>query len=218
MRKMRKLLMEANPVPEHRTEQLSERAERELADLTEISTRGGPRQDPHPWANRRRAQLLAAAATVVIVAGLGVAAAVFLPRDGSPPSSSDEPYFSSTTVLENRADAIVRGTITQARTITRDNYPQTVATVVVRSVAKGSPVPGQPLQISYTTPGSGPESANLKVRGEYVFLLKLDSTGPAYLVNTTQGWFRVKGEQAIAGPHNDVGLSPAVLTSLGLEQ
>jgi hypothetical protein len=210
MRTTKKLLMEANPVPEHRTGELSERAKRELTDLTGTSAPAAPQ----PLPSRRRVQLLAAAAMVVIVAGLGVGAAVILQQDGAPPSSSDEPYFSSTKVLEDRADAIVRGTITQAT----DNDGDTVAMVDVRSVAKGSPVPGQPLQISYTTPGSGPESANLKVRGEYVFLLKIGSAGPAYLVNTTQGWFRVNGEKAIAGSHNDVDLSPAVLKSLDLRQ
>jgi hypothetical protein len=227
MRKIRKLLMEANPVPEHRTDELTERAKRELTDLTQASTPAAPQQNPHPLQSRRRVQVLAAAVTVVIVAGLGVGAAVLLPQnesppllrqDGSPPSSSDEPYFSSTKVLEKYADAIVRGTITQAIDNNDNGFPETVAMVDVRSVAKGSPVPGQTLQISYTTPGSGPEFANLKVRGEYVLLLKLDSAGSAHLVNSTQGWFRVNGEKVIAGPHNDVDLSPAVLKSLGLGQ
>jgi hypothetical protein len=223
MRKIRKLLMEANPVPERRTDELTERAQRELADLTGSSAppgppqNGHPTQSRHPWQSRRR-WVPAVAAAAVVLAGLGVGAAVLLNQDGPPPSSSDEPYYSSTEALEGRADAIVRGTITQATDDDRNGYPETVATVDVRSVAKGSPLPGQPLRISYTTPGSGPESADLKVRGEYVFLLELDPAGPAHLVNSTQGWFRVDGGKAVAAPDNDVYLSPAVLKSLGLDQ
>jgi hypothetical protein len=219
MRKTRKLLMEANPVPERGTDELSERAQRELADLTGVPAGSPPIEHPakstHIRPGRRR-WVPAVAAVAVVLIGLGVGTVVLLNRDGPPPSTSDEPYFSSTETLEGRADAIVRGTITQATDDDRNGSPETVATVDVRSVAKGSPVPGQPLRISYTTPGSGPESAGLKVHGEYVLLLELDPSGPAHLVNSTQGWFRVDGGKAVAAPDNDVYLSPAVLTSLGL--
>ncbi|MET0424136.1 MAG: hypothetical protein ABW046_09690 [Actinoplanes sp.] len=161
-----------------------------------------------------RAQVLA---TVIALMGLGVGAAMLLGRDDpSPGATGDEPYYPSTAALEGQAGAIVRGVITRTVEDDSDGYPATVATVEVRSVAKGAPLPGQPLRVTYTTPGSGPETAGLQVRGEYVLLLEIDRPGSAYLVNTTQGWFRVAGAEAVAAPGNDVRLSSAVLRSLGL--
>jgi hypothetical protein len=215
MRQTRKLPMEANLVAEERTNEVSERAQREPADPSGTSALAGPGENRLP---RRGRRVRALAAAVVILAGLGVGVAVLRNQVGSPPGSSDEPYFASTEALEARADAIVRGTITQAAEEESNGYPETIATVAVRSVAKGSPVPRQSLQISYTTPGSGPESASLKVRGEYVFLLELGPDGMAYLVSSTQGWFRVDGAKVVAAPDNDIDLSPAVRGLLGLGQ
>lgn len=71
--------------------------------------------------------------------------------------------------------------------------------------------------MSYTTPGSGPETAALTEGREYVFLLEKEEGGDGYfLVNSTQGAYGIEAGRPVAGPDNDVSLSPDVLKALRL--
>jgi hypothetical protein len=90
MRNIRNLLKDSNPVAERRTDELTERAQRELTDLIGTSAPAGPRPSEHAWRSRRR-WVPALAAAVVIVASLGVGAALRSDRVDPPSSSSDEP-------------------------------------------------------------------------------------------------------------------------------
>ncbi|MGW4220901.1 hypothetical protein ACWEJZ_28290 [Streptomyces bacillaris] len=91
----------------------------------------------------------------------------------------------------------------------------TVATAVVAATAKGAD-PGRTVEVSYTTPGSGPETAGLTEGKEYVLLLDAQDDGRFTLVNTTQGVYEVNGGRAVAGADNDVTLSTGVLKALRL--
>jgi len=165
---------------------------------------------------RRRGALAALAAIVILGLALAGGAWRLAGRDAPPTSTADEPYYASTQDLEAKAQAVIRATIRSATGDDRHGYPETTASADVRAIAKGSLAVGQPIALSYTTPGSGPETADLKVGGEYVLLLELDGSNPAHLINSTQGWYQVTAGRAVAGPSNDVKLSPAVKTALGL--
>lgn len=80
----------------------------------------------------------------------------------------------------------------------------------------GGADPGRTVEVSYATPGAGPETAALTEGKEYVLLLDAQDDGRFTLVNTTQGVYEVNGGRAVAGPDNEVALSAGALKALRL--
>ncbi|MEU6593634.1 hypothetical protein ABZ923_31175 [Streptomyces sp. NPDC046881] len=230
--RVKPLITNANPVPDTARETLSARAADELATLV------GPDGTPPPAAGRRaprRGYLMAAVACGAAVA-IG-AVTLFGPQGdpagpsghlagrGSEPAgasadtdggiSADEPYFDSTAELEGAANVIVRARLGSGHEETDGGVRTTVATAKVVATAKGR-TPGDAIRVSYTTPGSGPETAGLTADKEYVLLLDRGEGGDYVLVNTTQGWYEVEGGAAVAAQDNGVALSPGVRKALRL--
>ncbi|MFI0819758.1 hypothetical protein ACH4TX_26805 [Streptomyces sp. NPDC021098] len=217
--RVKALVKNANPVPDTAHEGLSRRAADELAALVGS---GGAAPAAAPRRSSRRGFLVAAVAGGAAVAIGGVA---FLGLQGDPAGSgekpgrgglADEPYFGSTAGLEGRADVIVRARLGAGREETVDGVRTTVATATVVATAKGE-TSGDAIQVDYTTPGSGPETAGLRAGKEYVLLLERGDEGRYVLVNTTQGWYAVEGGAAVAGKDNDVALSRGVCEALRLD-
>ncbi|GIE85314.1 hypothetical protein [Actinoplanes regularis] len=209
---VKRLIQEANPVRNDRVENVA-RAEARLAELlggraaAETTT---PLRTPV----RRRALVWGMAAAIAVV-GASVAGVIVL-RDPAPPSSSsDEPFFSTTADLEDRAEAIVRVTVVATRTVTRDGFTETAATAEVSRVAKGDPQPGSSIEVVYSS--SGPEQAGgIRRGGEYVLLLQRRDATSWNLVNTVQGYYTVKQDALTPTTDNPVELSAGVRTSLGV--
>ena len=128
----------------------------------------------------------------------------------------DEPCFDSTARLEGAAEVIVRVRLGAGREETAEGVRTMVATARVVATAKGGPAPGDTVRLSYTPPGSGPETAPLTAGKEYVLLLERGEDGTHFLVNTTQGWYAVEDGRALAGRHNRVALSPGVREAVRL--
>ncbi|KOV89515.1 LigA protein [Streptomyces sp. NRRL B-3648] len=230
--RVKPLITNANPVPDAAHGTLSARAADELATLV------GPDGTPPPAAPRRsprRGYLMAAVACGAAVA-VGAVTLLSLPGDPAGPSghqaarssgpagagegtdgglSADEPYFGSTAELERAAHVIVRARLGSGHEETGGGVRTTVATAKVVATAKGE-TPGDAIRVSYTTPGSGPETAGLSAGKEYVLLLDKGEGGDYVLVNTTQGWYEVEGGAAVAAKDNGVALSPAVRKALRL--
>ncbi|QTD96818.1 hypothetical protein [Streptomyces cyanogenus] len=230
--RVKPLITNANPVPDTTHETLSARAADELATLV------GPDGTPPPAAPRRaprRGSLMTAMACVATVA-IGAVTVFSLQSDPAGPGghqagrssepagagegtdggiSADEPYFDSTAKLEGAATVIVRARLGSGHEETGDGVRTTVATAKVVATAKGE-TPGDAIRLSYTTPGSGPETASLTAGKEYVLLLDKGEGGSYVLVNTTQGWYEVEGGAAVAAKDNGVALSPGVRKALRL--
>ncbi|QLH21027.1 hypothetical protein HYQ63_10705 [Streptomyces sp. Rer75] len=219
--RVKPLLKNANPVPDAAHEGLSARAADELAALVGP---GGATAPAPARRSPRRGFLMAAVAGGAAVA-IGGVTFFSLQNDPANPSTdpaspgggamADEPYFGSTARLEGAATVIVRARLGAGREETVDDIPTTVATAKVMATAKGEPS-GDAIQVSYTTPGSGPETADLTAGKEYVLLLEKGDDGSYFLVNTTQGWYTVDDGTAVPARDNDVALSPGVRKALRL--
>ena len=220
---VRRLMTNANPVPERPDPDLSARARAELTALVGPEPPGagkapatGPAAGPTTRpAIRTWRRLVPAIAVAVVVVAVGVVVALRTLGAGPPPTA-DEPFYESTQALETKADMIVRGRLESTREQTDNGFPETVATVAVLRVAKGDNVTaGQRIEVAYTTPGSGPETpTGLVPGGEYVLLLVRSAGAPANLVNTTQGYYPVSGDRATPAPGNPVPLSDGVKKAL----
>ncbi|MEV7870059.1 hypothetical protein AB0P17_29115 [Streptomyces sp. NPDC088124] len=227
--RVKTLIKNVNPVPRPGSEGLSARATGELAALIgsvdgaadgaagTVAT--GARRAP------RRSFLMAAVAcgAAAVIGGVSL---FLLQSDPAGPGGgtgggtlADEPYFETTAQLEGVANVIVRAKLGAGREENADDISTTVATAEVVATAKGT-TPGGSIEVAYTTPGSGPETAGLTAGKEYVLLLEESDGGRYILVNTTQGWYGVGGDgrRAVAGSDNDVSLSPGVLKALRLTE
>lgn len=216
MRTVEHLMRRANPVPNDTPADM-ERAERELAALL-ASGAAPPAGRPAARAPRRprRALLVAAAATVAVAAAGVVGVAVLDRLDPSPPSS-DEPFYNTTAKLETQAEVIVRARLESAREQTADGITETVARARIQAVAKGGLAAGETLEVAYTPVGSGPEApVGLRQGGEYVLLLERRDATLWNLVNSTQGYYVVTDDRAVASDANSVRLSSRVRQDLGL--
>lgn len=216
--RVKPLIKNANPVPGPAHEGLSERAAEELAALVGP---GGATPAAAPRRSSRRGFVMAAVACGAAVAIGGVTLVGLRSDPAGPPDAGpgvmvDEPSYGSTARLEGAADLIVRARLGAGHEETVDDVRTTVATAKVLATAKGETA-GAAIQVAYTTPGSGPETAGLGVGKEYVLLLERGDGGRYFLVNTTQGWYAVEGGAAVAGKDNDVALSPGVRKALRLE-
>lgn len=218
----------ANPVPGAASGELSDRATRELAEL--VGAVGAVGAVPPAAARRpRRRGVLMAAAACGAAAVIGATVFTLQPDSTGPGSdpagpvqgpggggaAADEPYFDSTAGLEGAANVIVRARLGAGREETADGESTTVAPAEVLATAKGKPS-GKAIEVSYTTPGSGPETAGFAAGNEYVLLLEKSEDGDYLLVNTTQGWYGVEDGAAVSGKDNDVDLSPGVRKALRL--
>ncbi|MFI8889001.1 hypothetical protein [Streptomyces paradoxus] len=211
MNRTKSLIKHANPVPDSLVGEASARTAEQLTGMTAVA----PPQRRPAW--RRRGLLVAAGLTAAGIAAVAVVVAL----NGSPEppgggAMADEIHYSTAPELEDAADLIVRARLGEGREETADGYSKTVAEAGVVAAAKGR-APGRSIEVSYTTPGSGPETAALTAGREYVLLLEKEEGGNGYfLVNSTQGAYGIDGGRAVAGPDNDVALSPAVLKALRL--
>ncbi|MFE7479894.1 hypothetical protein [Streptomyces sp. NPDC057552] len=214
MMRVKSLVRAANPLPASEAGQkgdaLSDRARAELAALTGTPTL--------PSASRRvprRGLLVAAGACTAAAVIVGVVAVLNGPYEPGGGVLADEPFYASTAELEEAADLIVLARLGAGREETVDGIDRTTVTAAVAATAKGA-APGRTVEVSYTTPGSGPETADLAEGKEYVLLLDAQDDGRFTLVNTTQGAYGVDGGRAVAGADNDVVLSAGVLKALSL--
>ncbi|MCK8433648.1 hypothetical protein G3I77_11545 [Streptomyces sp. D2-8] len=211
MNRTKSLIKHADPVPGSFAGEASLRAVEQLTGRAA----GAPPQRRSAW--RRRGLLVAAG---LAAAGAGVVAVV-VALNGSPGSPggsgmADEIQYSTTPELEDAAQLIVRARLGAGREETTDGYSKTIAEAGVVATAKGR-APGGSIEVSYTTPGSGPETAALAEGREYVFLLEKEEDGDGYfLVNSTQGAYGIEADRPVAGPANDVALSAGVLKALRL--
>jgi hypothetical protein len=219
---VKSLVQHVNPVPDPPTNGMSARARDELAeligsDLVEAveTKRRGPARRPS-----RRGVLVAAVACTAAAVVAGVA--VFALNDPKEPGGggggpmADEPYFRTTAELESASVLIVRARLGAGHEETSDGLTETVATAEVLATAKGTSPTGGRIELAYTTPGSGPETADLAAGKEYVLLLDELDGGRFTPVNTTQGVYGVDGGHAVAGADNDVTLSAGVIKALKL--
>ncbi len=210
--RVKSLIGKANPVPPT-TAPLSDRAARELAALVGAEAVAAPRAR---WAPARGLRL----ATAACVAAAVIAAALFFglgaDPDGSPGGGgggrADEPYYGSTAELEGAADVVLRARLGAGRAV---DDATTVAPAQVVATAKGR-TPDTTIDLAYTTPGTGPETAPLKAGREYVLLLSHGDDGRYYLVSTVQGWYEIDDGAAVADEDNPVRLSPQVREALDL--
>ena len=166
---------------------------------------------------RRRGLLVAAGLAAAAACAVAVVA-VLDTGPGAPGGGgvADEVQYSSTSELEGAADLIVRARLGAGHEETTDGYSRTIADADLVVTAKGE-ARGRSIEVSYTTPGSGPETAALTEGREYVFLLEKEEGGDGYfLVNSTQGAYGIEADRPVAGPDNDVPLSPDVLKALRL--
>ncbi|MFF1305372.1 hypothetical protein [Streptomyces sp. NPDC058307] len=214
---VKSLVQQANPMPDATVDGLSARAREELADLV-----GSIETQPRVLARRssRRGFLVAAVACAAAAAVTTVA--VFALNDPKEPGGShgdpmaDEPYFGTTAELEDASVLIVRARLGAGHEETTDGLTETVATAQVLATAKGASPAGGRIELAYTTPGSGPETADLAAGKEYVLLLDELDGNRFTLVNTTQGVYGVEDGHAVPGEDNDVALSAGVLKALRL--
>ena len=202
----------ANPVPNRPDAELSARARAELTTLTGVTE--SPVRAPTGVGRRRLVLGLTAGCAVVLAAGVGVAMFVQRPQ----PPSAAEPFYQTAVALEGRADVIVRATIERTREHDRDGTSETVATARVYRTGKGDVAVGQTVELTYTTPGSGPPETpdGLHKGAEYVLLLELVPNAPANMVSTVQGYYLVENGRAIPDRANTVNLSETVLRRLDL--
>ncbi|MET9450884.1 hypothetical protein [Streptomyces cinerochromogenes] len=230
--RVKSLITNANPVPDTADETLSARAADELSALV------GPHGATPPAAVRRssRRGVLTAAVACAVTAVLAGVTVLSLHGDPAGPGGhragsrsgsagpdeaagggalADEPSFGNTADLEGAADVIVRARLGAGHEETVDGVRTTVAPAQVLATAKGG-TPGDSVEVSYTTPGTGPETAGLTAGKEYVLLLDKGEGGRFVLVNTTQGWYEVEGGAAVAAQGNRVALSPGVREALRL--
>ncbi|MFH9981604.1 hypothetical protein ACH4ND_20590 [Streptomyces sp. NPDC017179] len=217
---VKSLVTRANPVPDAASDELSARASEDLAALVGSTpvTQRGVRKRRTPRGVSRRGALVAsvACAAVAVVAGVTFFALDSPEEPGGGGPLADEPYFETTAKLENAADLIVRVRLGAGHEESVDGIDETVATARVTATAKGDESSGRSIEVVYTTPGSGPETADLAEGKEYVLLLDTMGGGRFTLVNTTQGAYRVEDGQAVASGGNDIALSPGVTKALRL--
>ncbi|MCX4823981.1 hypothetical protein OG883_29720 [Streptomyces sp. NBC_01142] len=215
MIRVKSLIKRANPVPDTTADGMPARASDELASLV-----GSGPALPLPSRRSPRRRLLLAAAVcgaAAVVAGVAVLTLQGPEEPGGGRLVADEPYYGSTAQLEGAADLIVRARLGAGREESADDYSETVAAADVLAIAKGE-APGRSIELAYTTPGSGPETAALTEGKEYVFLLERQDDGRFTLVNSTQGSYGIEGGRARAGADNDVALSEKARTALRLER
>ncbi|WP_329366992.1 hypothetical protein [Streptomyces sp. NBC_01483] len=229
---VKSLVQHVDPVPDPPTNAMSARARDELAELigsdligselirsdlvgaVETKRRGSARRPS------RRGVLVAAVACTAAAVVAGVA--VFALDDPKEPGGggggpmADEPYFKTAAELESASVLIVRARLGAGHEETSDGLTETVATAQVLATAKGASPTGGRIELAYTTPGSGPETADLAAGKEYVLLLDELDGGRFTPVNTTQGVYGVDGGHAVAGADNDVTLSAGVIKALKL--
>nr|WP_236070548.1 hypothetical protein [Streptomyces polyasparticus] len=209
--RVKSLIRNANPVPPP-AGPLSDRAARELAALV------GPDTAPARRAPARGPRL----ALAVSAAAAVIAAALFFglrggdgPGEGGPGGGgvmADEPYYGTTAELERAADVVLRVRLGAGRPV---DDATTVAPARVLATGKGR-APDSPIEVAYSTPGTGPETAPLTAGEEYVLLLSLGEDGRYYLVSSVQGWYEVDGGRTVGDEDNAVRLSPGVREALGL--
>ncbi|KNE84099.1 MULTISPECIES: hypothetical protein [Streptomyces] len=212
MIRVKSLMRQVNPVPPETAAGLAPRG---AAGAGVPGTGEGlPGRARRP---RRRGLLVAALAAGAAVVAAAVAVPVLWENgtDGPEGLLADEPYYATTGELEGAADLIVRARLDSARETQEQGFPATVATADIAATAKGR-APGRTVRISYTRPDSGPEAPDLAVGRSYVLLLERQDDGLYTPVNSTQGSYRVTAQRAQAGADNDVALSEATLTALGL--
>jgi hypothetical protein len=227
---VKSLVKRVNPVQDESTataaDGMSARAYDELVGL--VGAEAAERQAGRGRGVRsrrpsRRGVLVAAVACTAAAVVAGVA--VFGLQDPKEPGGggdgggsglADEPYFATTAELEAASVLIVRARLGAGHEETVDGLTETVATAEVVATAKGGSPAGSEIELAYTTPGSGPETADLAAGKEYVLLLDELDGGRFALINTTQGVYGIEGGQAVAGGDNDVTLSPGVLKALRL--
>ncbi|MCZ4510735.1 hypothetical protein O3Q52_21590 [Streptomyces sp. ActVer] len=228
---VKSLVKRVNPMPDETTatavDGMSARAYDELVGL--VGAEAAERQAGQGrgvWSRRssRRGVLVAAVActAAAVVAGVAVLALQDPKKpgggggDGGGSGLADEPYFAKTAELEAASVLIVRARLGAGHEETVDGLTETVATAEVVATAKGGSPAGSEIELAYTTPGSGPETAELAAGKEYVLLLDELDGGRFTLINTTQGVYGIEGGHAVAGGDNDVTLSPGVLKALRL--
>ncbi|MFI1939138.1 hypothetical protein ACH44C_18515 [Streptomyces purpureus] len=215
-KRVESLIRHADPLPPGAAEAgLSPRAVAELGALV-----GGARPPAGTVARPRRRRGVLIAAVACGAAAAVAAIAVFAAGGPDGPGSggglvADEPHYPSTAELEGAADLIVRAKLGAGTERTTDDITSTVAPAEVLATAKGT-APGGQVTVSYTPPGSGPETAALEAGREYVFLLEHQDDGRYTLVNTAQGAYGVSGGKAVPSEGNEVALSPAALKALRL--
>ncbi|MFE3741767.1 hypothetical protein ACFXP3_38405 [Streptomyces sp. NPDC059096] len=228
--RVKSMIRNVNPVPPPEPGELSPRAAAELAALVGPVDEGTRPLRTVAARRQPRRALLTAVVACAAAGVIGGATLLLLPGDPAGPGEgpgagpgggavADEPYFGTTDRLEGVATVIVRARLGAGREEDTDDVRTTVATADVLATAKGS-TPGDSIEVAYTTPGSGPETAGLTEGKEYVLLLEESGDGGYVLVNTTQGWYGVGGDgrRAVAGNDNDVALSPGVLKALRLTE
>ncbi|MDK1472748.1 hypothetical protein QNO07_04780 [Streptomyces sp. 549] len=216
MKSVRTLVAGANPVPPVPDSRLSADAADRLAKLVGPGPAETMAAEPASPPLRRRWGGPVVVVAAVAAAGL-VAVGVLLLNgaDGGGGIVADEPYHATTADLEESADLIVTARLGPGRAEGTDGARLTVADAEVLAEAKGR-APAGGLEVSYTTPGSGPETADLRPGRPYVFLLERQHDGRFTLVNSVQGAYGVDGGRAVPGPDNHVRLSDGVLAALGL--
>jgi len=207
---VRKLMRQTNPVPSPLPDDLSPRAQRELSDLVASRT-----LDAAP--GRRRVFGFVVPAVAIALLAIVVVGVFAFKLFESPPPVADEMFFGDTASLQAEAGIIIRATIVSMREQDESGFPEIIATASIDEVAKGSVVKGDRIEFAYSKPGSGPETpSGLKSGGQFVLLLVGSDASPASLVNTTQGYYVVSGDKAVAGPDNPVDLGPDVKQLLRL--
>ena len=215
--RVKSLVHHANPVPDASAGSMSARAREELAELVgSVET-----QQTAPARRSSRRGILVAVVACAAAAVVGTVA-VFALNDPKEPGGSggdpmaDEPYFGTTAELEDASVLIVRARLGAGHEETTDGLTETVATAQVLATAKGASPTGGKIELAYTTPGSGPETAHLTAGKEYVLVLDEVDGNRFTPVNTTQGVYGVEGGRAIAGEDNDIAQSEGVLKALRL--
>jgi len=214
---VKSLVQQVNPVPVAMTDGLSARAAEELADL--VGPVEAQRRAPAPRSSRRGFLVAAVACTAAAVVATVAVFALNDPKEpgeGGGDPMADEPYFGTTAELEGASVLIVRARLGAGHEETTDGLTETVATAQVLATAKGAFPTGTRIELAYTTPGSGPETADLAAGKEYVLLLDELDGNRFTPVNTTQGVYGVEDGHAVAGDDNDVTLSAGVLKALRL--
>ena len=206
--RVKSLVQGVNPVPDATVDGLSASAREELV---------GPAGAVRTQRPSRRGILVSA---IACTAAAVVATVAVLALNGSKePGGSDipmadEPYYRTTAALEDASVLIVRARLGVGHEETTDGLTETVATAQVLATAKGASPAGGRIELAYTTPGSGPETADLAAGKEYVLLLDTLDGNHFTPVNTTQGVYGVEDGHTVAGHDNDVPLSRGVLKAL----
>ncbi|MFF8956826.1 hypothetical protein [Streptomyces sp. NPDC014894] len=236
MKRVKPLIQQANPAPEPVFRESPESLREGLASVVGPEAAAASAVPDPPAVRRvpprRRGMLVtglalgaAAAVAAVTVVALDDGAAekprVTVADPGGevkePPAGlADEPFYDSTAQLEDAADVIVRARAGKGDATDAQGPPISLTASWVLATGKGK-VDGNALTIAHTTPGTGPETTDLKAGKEYVLLLDRQDDGRYTLVSSTQGVYAVGSGRAEAAGDNPVRLSDGVLKALGLK-